>query len=136
MGLDMYLVGRKYVGGYDSLSANQDIDKEDGFPVASVKIELGYWRKHRKLHGYIVNTFAEGKDECQKIDLGMDELRKIATALRTNDLPDTEGFFFGNEEIDNEEKERSEEYAKQIEEAIKWLGEGDWKRSVYYKASW
>ena len=132
MGLDMYLVGRKYVGG----SFNQDIDKEDGFPVDSVKLELGYWRKHRKLHGYIVNTFAEGKDECQKIDLGVDELRKIATALRTNDLPDTEGFFFGNEEIDDEEKERSEEYAKQIEEAIKWLDKGDWKRSVYYRASW
>ena len=136
MGLDMYLVGRKYVGG----SFNQDIDKEDGFPVDSVKLELGYWRKHRKLHGYIVNTFAEGKDECQKIDLGVDELRKIATALRTNDLPNTEGFFFGNEEIDDEEKERSEEYAKQIEEAIKWLDKGEspyfWKRSVYYRASW
>jgi len=136
MGLDMYLVGRKYVGG----SFNQDIDKEDGFPVDSVKLELGYWRKHRKLHGYIVNTFAEGKDECQKIDLGVDELRKIATALRTNDLPNTEGFFFGNEEIDEEEKERSEEYAKQIEEAIKWLDKGEspyfWKRSVYYRASW
>jgi hypothetical protein len=27
--------------------------------------EVGYWRKHPDLHGYIVETFADGVDACQ-----------------------------------------------------------------------
>ena len=135
MGLDMYLTGRKYVGG--SLQGDDEpFREEDGKPIDSMNLELGYWRKHRKLHGYIVNTFAEGKDECQKINLEGDDLRKIAKAVLTNDLPNTEGFFFGCEEIDNTYSDESEEHAKQLYEAAKWLEDGDWKRTVVYQASW
>ena len=135
MGLDMYLTGRKYVGG--SLQGDDEpFREEDGKPVDSMNLELGYWRKHRKLHGYIVNTFAEGKDECQKINLEGDDLRKIAKAVRTNDLPNTEGFFFGCEEIDNTYSNEAEEHAQQFDEAAKWLEDGDWKRTVFYRASW
>jgi len=134
MGLDMYLSGRKYVGGH--WQREEPIRKEDNHPISSVEVSLGYWRKHRKLHGFIVNTFAEGEDLCQEIELDTKALRKIATALRSDILPDTEGFFFGNEDIDEEEKKQAEEYAQQIEQAIEWLNEGDWERSVYYQASW
>ena len=134
MGLDMYLNGRKHVGGL--WQREEPIRKEDDLPIDSIEVSFGYWRKHRKLHGFIVNSFAGGEDKCQQIGLGVDELRKIATALRTDNLPDTEGFFFGDEVIDEEEKKQAEEYAQQIEQAIEWLGKGDWKRSVYYQASW
>ena len=134
MGLDMYLTGRKYVGG--SLQGDDEpFREEDGKPIDSMNLELGYWRKHRKLHGYIVNTFAEGKDECQKINLEGDDLRKIAKAVLTNDLPNTKRHF-GSDEIDNLFSDESEEHAQQFDEAVKWLEGGDWKRTVFYQASW
>ena len=135
MGLDMYLTGRKYVGG--SLQGDDEpFREEDGKPVDSMNLELGYWRKHRKLHGYIVNTFAKGKDECQDIPLEGDDLRTIAKAVRTNDLPHTKGFFFGDDVIDELEEACREEYAQQFDEAAKWLEGGNWKRTVFYQASW
>ena len=120
MGLDMYLTGRKYVGG--SLQGDDEpFREEDGKPVDSMNLELGCWRKHRKLHGYIVNTFAEGKDECQDIPLEGDDLRKIAKAVRINDLPHTEGCFFGDAEMDKAFSDEAEEHAQQFDEAAKWL---------------
>ena len=61
MGLDMYLEGRK--SRYDKQ------ETEDGFPLQTKVLELGYWRKHPNLHGYIVQEFADGVDECQRGDL-------------------------------------------------------------------
>ena len=134
MGLDMYMTGRKYVGG----SFQQDEPKcfQDGFPVETMELELGYWRKHRKLHGYIVNTFANGVDECQEIPLEAPDLRNIAKAVREKNLPYTTGDFFGNDEFVKEEEERREEHAQVLEHAAEWLDSGDWKRTVYYRASW
>jgi hypothetical protein len=136
MGLDMYMTGRKYVGG--SLQDWPEKPKfvQDGFPVEKVELELGYWRKHRKLHGYIVNTFANGVDECQEIPLEVSDLRNIAKAVREKNLPYTKGCFFGNDEFDKEEEERREEHAQVLEHAAEWLDSGDWKRTVFYRASW
>ncbi len=71
MGLDMYLK-----------STNQT--------------DLGYWRKHPNLHGYIVQNFAAGVDECQEIPLTVDDILKILKATISDDLPVTRGFFFGD----------------------------------------
>jgi hypothetical protein len=135
MGLDMYLVGDKYVGG-SWASCVEPVPLEDGRPIQSICIDLGYWRKHRKLHRYIVDNFAGGIDEGQKIALFAPDLRKIAEALRTHDLPTAEGFFFGSDEIDADQKKHGKEYAAWFEDAARWLERGDWKLSVYYQASW
>ena len=129
MGLDMYLKGRKFIGRSGGR-------KEDGYSIDGITIDLGYWRKHRKLHGFIINTFAKGKDECQEIYLEVDDLRKIAKAITKNDLPYTTGFFFGNDGTDEEEGACCKEYAKQFDDAARWLEGGDWKRTVVYRASW
>jgi hypothetical protein len=60
MGLDMYLVGKT----------------SDG-----TNKELGYWRKHPDLHGFIVNEFGGGIDECQQIDLNEECLKQILLAV-------------------------------------------------------
>ena len=57
--------------------------------------EVGYWRKHPNLHGYIVSTFANGVDECQEIPLKFDDVMKIIESVKEKKLPHTEGFFFG-----------------------------------------
>jgi hypothetical protein len=86
MGLDMYLTGEKFfVPDYKTLQDEYEAGKErpsfeearalgkpvddDGEPVCSTQHELGYWRKFAPLHQYIVETFADGVDECQRIDL-------------------------------------------------------------------
>ena len=108
MGLDMFLVGK----------------------VEDKEIELGYWRKHPDLHGYIVQTFAEGVDECQQIPLTFFDLEKILDATQRNCLPFTDGFFFGKSEMDDK--------APTIEilnKALDWLAKTK-GASVYYRASW
>jgi len=129
MGLDMYLVGEKYYSTYD-----EECPVEDGFKLETKDLRLGYWRKHPDLHGYIVNTFADGKDECQKIDLCEADIKQILAAIDANQLPHTEGFFFGAS--DETDKLESIEILKK---ALKWLAiprEQGCHKSVYYRASW
>ena len=87
MGLDMYLEGKTFNWKRDA--------KHDGFPIIGVTLELGYWRKHPNLHGFIVQTFADGLDECQDIPLTADAIRQIIAAVKAKSLPSTSGFFFG-----------------------------------------
>jgi hypothetical protein len=131
MGLDMYLEGQKYF-----LKNWKEPEKdvvEDGYRVKRRVLELGYWRKHPDLHGYIVKAFADGVDECQEIDLGKDDLCEIINAVKEKRLPRTTGFFFGAS--DGSEDEETIEI---LTKAIAWLQSepDDESRSVVYRASW
>ena len=133
MGLDMYLRGEKYrLTDYKNPKNNLI---EDGFKVHSTILELGYWRKHPDLHGYIVQTFAEGKDECQRIPLSDEGMELICLSINSKKLPHTEGFFFGSSY--NNEAERAEAIAI-FRKAIEWVKtrEKNISRDVYYQASW
>lgn len=124
----MYLRGRKFFWSFEGKRP-----KVDGIEVAEVILDLGYWRKHPNLHGYIVQTFAGGEDECQEIDLQADQLQQIIGAIKNKELPETEGFFFGKS--DGSEDEES---IATLEKAKKWLDTKDKaaSRSVFYRASW
>lgn len=129
MGLDMYLHGRK------SFTYGNEQKDEEGFTIDSVNVELGYWRKHPNLHGYIVETFANGVDECQDIGLNEDDIEKIINAIKAKELPETTGFFFGVSSGDDEERAFDIET---FERALKWLktdAPNQW-RYVVYRASW
>jgi hypothetical protein len=115
MGLDMYLYG-----------VDEGEDEELGYwrkPCAS-------WRKHPDLHGYFVNEFADGLDECQRIPLTVDNLKAALNATVEGTLPFTAGFFFGTCQ-----PEDRAETIEILQRAIKWLSEGS-GRTVYYRASW
>jgi len=66
--------------------------------------------------------------------------KKIADAIEKNELPKTEGFFFGSSEDHEQEKK---ENIKIFRDASAWLDKklvegyqgGDWF-SIYYEASW
>ncbi len=156
MGLDMYLTGEKYF--YQNWEDPSQDPTEDGFRVESHRLALGYWRKHPDLHGYIVQTFAGGVDDCQDIELNVADMSTIITAIRAKSLPHTEGFFFGTS-YDSEEQ-RAEDINIFLS-AIAWLESGGLKeepvvvaeaagmvmlevkpskaresRSVIYRASW
>jgi hypothetical protein len=131
MGLDMYLTGEKYlVTDFENEANNLT---EDGFRLTSKLVRLGYWRKHPNLHGFIVDTFANGEDNCQQIHLEAEAIERIIDAVARDELPHTEGFFFG--ESDGSEKS---EDLRILKAALEWLRtpEANVWRSVYYQASW
>jgi len=164
MGLDMYLSGEKYyVPDYDTLRKQYEQGEDrpspeevkkmgqpldaDGEHVSSTQHDLGYWRKFAPLHEYIVKTFADGVDECQRIDLTGEDLEKIAGALTEDALPSNEdcgGFFFGSAEFWDDHRAEAVEHAEKIRAAARWLeaapkhpsgSHAQW-RSVHYQASW
>ena len=136
MGLDMYMKGRKF------FAFNAKTRLEEGFEVEAIEVKLGYWRKHPNLHGYIVQTFAAGRDECQEIELDITQLQTIIEAVQARQLPKTEGFFFGKsatkeDEIVEEMKDDLEILAK----CVSWLTRLEERDkecwySVIYHASW
>lgn len=126
MGLDMYLEGETYHYGAPSW------EKKSG-DLKKTTVHLGYWRKHPDLHGYIVQTFAGGVDECQRIGLSKADLVLLIDAVNDDRLPKTDGFFFGV--TDGSEKE---ETLHTLRAALDWANEyvDNATRTVYYQASW
>lgn len=135
MGLDMYLQGHCYHGG----SSKKTIDD---FPVKEIILELGYWRKHPNLHGFIVSNFNDGTDDCQPIELGSSEIEQIIQAIENDELPPTSGFFFGTSYTPEHKKLYDEQKAEDIEvfrKALAWQTEKSEDVSfkyITYRASW
>ncbi len=131
MGLDMYLTGEKFF--WTDWEHPENNIMEDGFRLKAKRYELGYWRKHPDLHGYIVETFADGKDECQEIELSKEDISQILNASENGKLPHTEGFFFGATQPEDKTETR-----KILTNALKWLKtkENGIAKSIYYQASW
>ena len=150
MGLDMYLSARKlhrtqYQGTGEEF-VRLPKPEMDGFERSHSTAEVCYWRKNHWLHGFIVEEFADGEDECQEITLLHKDLVKIYETLeKWRDDPDalsaTEGFFFGtgDEEWRDMCRDRITDDLVQIRKAIDWLADEDFDkewREVFYQASW
>jgi hypothetical protein len=137
MGLDMYLTGSKF---FPNHKIDRPLDMDGDF-IQTVSNELGYWRKFGPLHAFIVNTFAGGVDECQRIDLEEADLVAIAEAIMADTLAkdeDSTGCFFGSPEMWAEDRADKAKHAATFVAASEWLRkqpESQW-RSVYYQASW
>jgi hypothetical protein len=124
MGLDMYLTGDRFFMSPRNRGA-----------IKSEQYDLGYWRKHPNLHGYIVQAFANGDDDCQEIQLSAACIRKIIEAIRNRNLPETTGFFFGTSDDTDEQVAHD---IQVFEDALRWLhtDEPEVWRTVNYRASW
>lgn len=131
MGLDMYLTGEKFL--WTDWKKPENNAMEDGFRVEKRILELGYWRKHPDLHGYIIKTFANGVDNCQDIPLTEDDLLNIIGAVESEILPKTSGFFFGSSSPDDKPED-----LKILHGALDWLRkkESGVSKDIYYRASW
>ena len=127
MGLDMYLTG---VMHFDHKCRPQ----RGPLTVKAMVIDLGYWRKHPNLHGYIVQNFGDGKDNCEDIRLEPDNIRQILEANEKDELPETTGFFFGKSMPEDKEDTR-----RIFTQALAWYEQEEedvfWKE-VIYRASW
>jgi hypothetical protein len=121
MGLDMYI--------HRQISAPEPLDWQS-WPAWNAKRELAYWRKHPNLHGFIVNTYANGADECQEIPLTAADILAILRASEEDRLPETSGFFFGKSLPEDKETTRD-----QLTRILALL-EQEPETQIYYRASW
>jgi hypothetical protein len=104
MGLDQYATARKGEAQTD----------DEGYTYYEDSKELAYWRKHPSLQGWMEDLWIEkgnsGEFNCVDVELTLGDLDSMEEALDENALPETVGFFFG---------ENSEEhYAEQDREFI------------------
>ena len=88
------------------------------------------WRKHPNLHGFIVQTFAEGKDECQRIYLDDGKVETILRATLEDKLPITQGFFFGVS-LPEDKLDTIKQLGRLVDEMRKHLDS-----KFYYQSSW
>ena len=133
MGLDMYLIGEHHIFSQDVTEHDKDFD----WPLTGQHFEIAYWRKFAPLHYYILENFADGNEDCRRVDLNSKDCLNIANALTNSTLPkndDCGGFFFGNHEIWDEWQTENKQTAATFKNASKWLNYGF--RSIIYHASW
>jgi len=94
MGLDQYATARRG-------EAKKD---DEGFTYYEDSMELSYWRKHPNLQGWMENLYYEkGGDEdfnCVDLELTLEDLNSLEESLDEEALPETAGFFFGNDADD------------------------------------
>lgn len=97
MGLDMYAF---------SVAKNKGNQQ---FVIAEVdeRIEIAYWRKHHDLHGWMERFYRDngGAAEsfnCIPVRLTLEDLDALQADLMKSALPETSGFFFGNNPPDED----------------------------------
>ncbi len=95
--------------------------------------ELHYWRKHPNLHGWMESLYYEKGGEadsfnCVPVVLDNEDLDVLEEDIKSGNLPDTAGFFFG--QSDGDEVDGDLEFVAKAREAIK---EG---KTVYYTSWW
>ena len=101
--------------------------------------ELAYWRKHNRLQGWMEELYTRkgGMKEfnCVDLELTEEDINDLENAIDNKSLPETGGFFFGNDSYSDYEGEYGykEEDVKFISNARKALEEG---RTVIYSCWW
>ena len=162
----MYLYRRDYVSDWDfklpdenpkeremyrSILDYMGVESLPSSPTAYIELCVAYWRKANAIHGWFVNTLADGVDECQSIYVSKEDLLKLRGACemvlrvpanvggRLEDtaaeygLTPTPGFFFGSYEMDEWYMRDLEQTIDQIDNVLATSGE--WSDFIY-RASW
>lgn len=161
MGLDMYLDSHHYYGGKYKTHNNKDeyfrhslevkgkFAEENGLSennISEIVQNVAYWRKANAIHGWFVNNVQQGEDNCQRHYCRLSQLEELLEickeVIKALDgkkyakveelLPPTEGFFFGEYDVQSEwYRYEIENTILQLEKALKAPGD-----SYYYTASW
>jgi len=127
MGLDMFAYKMKY-------NPSKEVDfKEEIQEVAPS--ELHYWRKHPNLHGWMEQLYrqkggGERDFNGDPVVISKEDLDNLAASIIDEELPDTEGFFFGQSYNNEEERQDDLDFVKKAHRAIE---EG---YTVYYDSWW
>ena len=125
MGLDMFAYTVKSEDAIDDFNISPDADNN----------EIKYWRKHHDLHGWMERLYRDKGGEaesfnCVKVRLYEHDLDYLEADVMTNQLPQTQGFFFGSNPPDADSIAEDLEFIKAAREAIE---DGF---AVYYDSWW
>lgn len=121
MGLDQY--------AYVSSNGRHDDDSRDIF----------YWRKHNRLHGWMEQLYrAKGGEKefnCVDVELNISDIALLESVINNKMLPETGGFFFGNDSYSDYEGEYGykDDDIKFINLAREELNKGN---KVFYNSWW
>ena len=138
MGLDMYA----YVGRKGQRDEYYDQYGEDNIPEdqkVTKPVEIAYWRKHPSLHGWMEQLWIQKGRPGQhatypefngvELELTWNDVDDLERAVRSGNLPFTEGFFFGKP-ADNVYYEDDLKFCADAKAEI-FLGQ-----KVFYNSSW
>lgn len=95
--------------------------------------EISYWRKHPNLQGWMHKLYEQrGGEEifnCVMIQLTLEDLERLEADVFQGNLPQTEGFFYGNP-ADEHYKEKDLLF---IQNAKLWIEDG---YDILYDSWW
>ncbi len=123
MGLDMYV--------YKTSSV---LTNEVDFEPNVDDLELVHqWRKHPNLHGWMEALYRSkgGKEDCfncVNVALSSEDLDELEHYIKSNELPETYGFFFGSS--DGSERGDDLQFLKAARAA---LSDG---KCIFYRSWW
>ena len=130
MGLDMYAFRVKAEDVIDDFNV-----RDDSMGRKEPLEELDYWRKHHDLHGWMENLYrAKGGTKesfnCVPLRLTDLDLDDLMLDVVNNKLPQTQGFFFGDNPPDLESMQKDMKFILAAKAVIE---DGD---AVYYDSWW
>ena len=104
MGLDMYAYAASRAGQHREFWETAEMAEGAGNEYQSKTVarprEIAYWRKHPNLHGWFRAEWEslgnEGSFNGDELEITWDMLERLEYDVRNGELPQTEGFFFGN----------------------------------------
>ena len=87
--------------GLDQYAYSEDSNGE--------RTEIAYWRKHNRLQGWMENLYTDkgGMEEFNTVDLELtlEDLDILESTMMNKLLPQTGGFFYGNDSYEDYESE-------------------------------
>ena len=108
------------------------------------QVEIQYWRKHNALDGWMESLWRtkgnDGEWNCQELELTLEDINRLEDVVENDLLPETHGFFFGNDSRFGENKK--EITLEFIEDAKRLLKRKWWerllnkKKKVFYQCWW
>jgi hypothetical protein len=150
MGLDMYLTAKRYVSDYSAEDQVIGTEIMRHFPelaadqtIQEVSVRVGYWRKANAIHKWFVDNVQDGTDDCGNYHVtreALEELKALCERvlgfrhLAVEQLPTTEGFFFGNTDYDEYYFHSVEHTLKIVGSALKLVDSKNW--DIEYHSSW
>tara|TARA_R110000772_G_scaffold58_7_gene430 strand:- start:565 stop:1077 length:513 start_codon:yes stop_codon:yes gene_type:complete len=147
--VDVRKIGRSGVG-FDDLPLDEtdklpDMEKEkywEAYRKADreaqekgvINRSFYYWRKFNALHGWMQDLYVmrggTGEFNCKTLRLFMSDINDLQEILDTKSLTPTAGFFFGAQEIYEEDWASLEEF---LNKAVDELDSG---KALYYDSWW
>lgn len=148
MGLDMYLLAKKYISNdRESVktitSLFPELDHFHNFQIDIVQCTVGVWRKANAIHSWFVENVQDGEDDCGVYEVEREKLvellQTIEKVMKNHDLaeellPTSSGFFFGSTTEYDEDYEEVLIYTRDVLQKVLDEKMSDWYFS--YTSSW